>query len=229
MAFLFGPSLEERAHLVQTLRALGPTTVDGLAAALGWSLRRTERMVVALQRRGEGGLYYDLSTRRIQVGRPADPLPQAVPAPAPEPAVSASPPLPGHPATPSPASTTATAAAPPERTLCPTCRKKMVPTVTGEAIVCPQCGRLSLAPSPPSSTSRPAAETNHFSSDRRAQEMFASYVTSGPILCPRCRSPLRHAGVASFRCPACGESVRIDPPASERPPLPTLSATGPRP
>ena len=59
--------------------------------------------------------------------------------------------------------------------------------------------------------------------DRRSQELFAAWVTSSPIPCPKCRTPLRHHGVSEYSCPACGLAVAF--PKSE--PV-AASGQGPR-
>jgi predicted RNA-binding Zn-ribbon protein involved in translation (DUF1610 family) len=224
MAFLFGPSLEERARLVHALRALESTSIEGLAAALSWSPRRTERIVEQLARRGEGGVYYAPRLRLVRYGPP--PAPAASPAPPPpEAVVGPAPPPPALPHSRGPAAAVAAAlgATPAETSAsCPRCKTRMQPTVSGEALVCPACARLALAPTVGSAAAKPTEAGA--AGDRRAQELLASYVTSRPLTCSRCRSPLRHEGVAAFRCPACGQSVRFDGAPSLRPPLPKAVA-----
>jgi predicted RNA-binding Zn-ribbon protein involved in translation (DUF1610 family) len=228
MAFLFGPSLEERARLVHALRALESTSIDGLAAALSWSPRRTERIVEQLARRGEGGVYYSPRLRQVRYGPPPELAP---PPPPPEGAAGPAPPPPAlpHPArTVGPAAAVALGTSPTETgATCPRCKTRMQPTVSGEALVCPACARLALAPTPGSATPKPPEASA--AGDRRAQELLASYVTSRPLTCSRCRSPLRHEGVAAFRCPACGQSVRFDGAPAARPPLPRALVPPPTP
>ena len=77
MTFPFGPSLAERSRLVRALHALGPTSINGLAAALSWSPRKTEKLVNTLARRGEGGVWY---TPSLGEGpdRPSPPVSRSV-------------------------------------------------------------------------------------------------------------------------------------------------------
>ncbi|HEV2231511.1 MAG TPA: hypothetical protein VGS18_04935, partial [Thermoplasmata archaeon] len=79
MSLLFGASREDRGLIVRTLRALGPTTVPGLAAALSWSPRKTERLVRDLVRHGAGGLFYDPGSGLVRIGPP--PVVGTAPAP----------------------------------------------------------------------------------------------------------------------------------------------------
>ncbi|MGB6501658.1 MAG: hypothetical protein WBG19_09750, partial [Thermoplasmata archaeon] len=108
------------------------------------------------------------------------------------------------------------------KTLCPSCHVPLLLTGSGKLAVCPECGRLSSekvpepsgpVPVPPTAAERSAATES--STDRRSQELFAAYVTARPIPCPKCRTPLRHRGVAEYACPSCGAAVRF-PKAAER-------------
>ena len=239
MGLLFGPSLRERSQLVRTLQGLGPTSIEGLAAALSWSPRRTERLVTSLARRGEGGIWYSPSLREVRFGPPtledgaaprsdvdgSGPVPalEAEPsAPAPAGAIPASSPRPGLP---DPLGRR------PGLMRCVRCGGPMEQIDQGASLVCPRCGRLTRAPRENPAISGPSdgpAPLPVAGTDRRSQEMLAAYVASRPIPCPRCRTPLRHAGLGSFRCPACGNSVAFPPtvPAQRPPPLPT-AAIGP--
>jgi hypothetical protein len=226
MSFLFGPSLSERSQVVRTLHALGPTSVEGLAAALSWTPRKTERLVATLARRSEGGVWYSPERREVRIG-PPDP---EVPSPSgPSRLPEATPPSPG------PSLSTSSPASPslptrgPAVGKCPRCAGPMELVGDGASRVCVRCGHLALLPrtTVPSgpSTPRPSEAPPASGGDRRAQEMLAAYVTSRPILCPRCRAPLRHEGLGAFRCGACGEAVVFPPttPSPAAPPLPTVA------
>ncbi|HEV2428488.1 MAG TPA: hypothetical protein VGV64_01395 [Thermoplasmata archaeon] len=239
MALLFGPSLRERSLLVRTVHALGPTSIDGLAAALSWSPRRTERLVSTLARRGEGGIWYSAALRQVRVGPPPPP-PEAGPdpstvasdhqAPSSERILQAR----GPPSGPVPE--VAPPALPQRRDAlhkCPKCAATMEMLGDHQSLVCPRCGRLSLAPRPGSpaggSTRGPASEgASGSSSDRRSQEMLAAYVTARPIPCPRCRSPLRHEGPGKFRCVSCGSAVTFGSEGLAPPPLPAPAVAAAR-
>lgn len=211
MVSIFGRSDDEHERLRTTVRTLGVTSVPGLAAALSWRERKTEKLLARELARPGTQIVYEPSRRLVRWRRPlpppADPAPQAGPATAPEtPRPMRS--LPG------PAPVLKGTAL---KVLCPSCHVPLLSTGSGKLAVCPECGRLSsekvpaapvaapagpAAPAPPP----PAAES---STDRRAQELFAAYVTSRPIPCPKCRTPLRHRGVAEYGCPSCGQSVRF--------------------
>jgi hypothetical protein len=78
--------------------------------------------------------------------------------------------------------------------------------------------KASAPPAPPapdvSSPATSAPKEAETATDRRSQELFAAYVTSRPIPCPKCRTPLRHRALAEYSCPSCGQSVRF-PKAAE--------------
>lgn len=231
MPFLFGPSLSERSQVVRTLHALGPTSVEGLAAALSWTPRKTERLVSTLARRSEGGVWYPPERREVRIGPPnleapsppeAHGMPQATaPTPPPSPSTLSS----SSPALPTRGAGVGT---------CPKCTGPMEMVGDGASRVCVRCGHIGLLPRavvPSGSTNAPPPATLPGpGGDRKSQEMLAAYVTSRPIPCPRCRSPLRHEGLGTFRCGACGEAVLFPPstasPAS--PPLPTVTVGRPR-
>jgi len=213
-----GRARQDREHVYATLRSLGPTSVAGLSAALSWSPRRTERTLRDALTSGDGvALRFDPDTGSIAIApivvtpRPA-PLETRVAAPAP---VAAPPMLPKS-----------WGASP----KCPSCQVALVATGTGSSQYCPQCGRLSgsshggagtparsaplpAAPAPPVRAPTPTAvapATAPTTSERRAQEMFAAWVTARPIPCPKCHTPLRHRGVAQYACPACGAQIAFD-------------------
>ena len=217
MRLFGGRSHDDREHLVQTLRSLGPTSVGGLSAALSWSPRRTERAVREAARWGNGAIDYDPRTGRVAFLR------LAPPAPAPSPSVPAPPP-------PSPRRSDAASPPPLPRSWgasakCPTCEIPYVSTGSGAGVYCPQCGRLSYGPSgsvgagsqngAADATVRPPslAPATTLGEDRRSQELFAAWVTARPMPCPKCRTTLRHKGIGQYACPACGAQVAFEAPA----------------
>jgi uncharacterized Zn finger protein (UPF0148 family) len=130
---------------------------------------------------------------------------------------------------------------------CARCQVPLLATATGDAAVCPKCGQMSTRRVRPASTLAPApdapgwaapapptaaaenARTVVQSGDRRSQELFAAWVTSRPIPCPRCRSTLQHLGVGEYGCPSCGHRVAFEtnlPGGAGRAPRATV-ATGP--
>jgi uncharacterized Zn finger protein (UPF0148 family) len=239
MRWFTGRSTRDREHLVQTLQSLGPTSVAGLSAALSWSERRTERAIQEAIARGYGAIRFDPARRSVGWAAPEAPTPAgtdptAVPAAAPAPTASAAPPPQ------LPKSWGASAK-------CPSCQVAYQPTGTDGHLYCPQCGRLTAArsstrpaseatPATPAPRSAPAGSgaspTLSLGPDRRSQELFAAWVTAQTIPCPKCRTPLRHHGVAEYACPSCGARVAFErsagvpapsrtPPASaSSPPLP---------
>jgi len=205
MSLFAGRSRAQREHIYATLRTLGPTTIEGLSAALSWSPRRTDRLLRDALREPDGAaLHYDRRAGTVAWSLP--PAPSARPGP-----TALAPPSPA-PATPAlPRSLGASAK-------CPSCQVTLEPTGTGGQF-CPQCGRLAPTPSSarPTLASSPSAPAPGLSAsrpadpaDRRAQEMFAAWVTARPIPCPKCRTPLRHRGVAQYGCPACGAQIAFD-------------------
>jgi uncharacterized Zn finger protein (UPF0148 family) len=230
MAALFGPSTADLEHLRSAVRALGTTSVPGLAAALSWRERKTEKFLAHELARPNTPLLYDPSRRTVRWGLVVQlPPPRAVTPAAP---IAASPTAPRVPA---PVYTPTGL-----KTLCPHCHVALQSTGSAGLVVCPQCGRLSSArsggiatgapsasatataslPAPsapaPSPVTRPAAPPASLS-DRRSQELFAAWVTNQPIPCPKCRTPLRHRGVSEYACPSCGQSVRFPSPADATP------------
>lgn len=228
MVGLFGPSDEDLERLRSTVRSLGTTSLPGLAAALSWRARKTEKLLAHELARPGSPLVYEPGRRLVRWGPP--------------PAVTTEPVTPAPTAPSPPVSLRAPRAPPPVlsgtglRTLCPHCRVPLLATGSTNLAVCPQCGRLASprtaaieapeAPIAPPDVSRsgglvvaPALSLD----DRRSQEMFAAYVTSKPIPCPKCRTPLRHRSVSEYGCPSCGQLVRFSGPgeAPARPALPT--------
>jgi predicted RNA-binding Zn-ribbon protein involved in translation (DUF1610 family) len=221
MPALFGPSTADLEHLRSAVRALGTTSVPGLAAALSWREKKTEKFLAHELARPNTPLLYDPSRRTVRWGAVV-----ALPTPVATPALSATPASFGAtPRAPSPVYTPTGM-----KTLCPHCQVTLQSTGSPGLVVCPQCGRLSSArsggyaatsapaspppmPAPPPLTVRsgsPPASTSP--TDRRSQELFAAWVTNQPIPCPKCRTPLRHRGVSEYACPACGQTVRFDGP-----------------
>jgi predicted RNA-binding Zn-ribbon protein involved in translation (DUF1610 family) len=222
MAALFGPSTTDLEHLRSAVRALGTTSVPGLAAALSWRERKTEKLLAYELARPNSPLLYDPSHRTIRWGAAVTlPMPVATPA-----AVAAPPSWASTPRAPSPVYTPTGL-----KTLCPHCHVAVQSTGSAGLVVCPQCGRLSSArsggttaapaasapapaptPTVPSAPSaRPSAPTSM--NDRRSQELFAAWVTNQPIPCPKCRTPLRHRGVSEYSCPSCGQMIRFSGPS----------------
>ncbi|HXQ93861.1 MAG TPA: hypothetical protein VN864_01635, partial [Thermoplasmata archaeon] len=103
---------------------------------------------------------------------------------------------------------------------CPSCQIAYLPTGTDAHLYCPHCGRLAASPTPAHPPGAPAPglptpTTSTTSSvrlgpDRRSQELFAAWVTAQPIPCPKCRTPLRHHGVAEYACPSCGARIAFE-------------------
>jgi uncharacterized Zn finger protein (UPF0148 family) len=235
MASLFGPSSADLDHLRTTVRALGTTSVPGLAAALSWRERKTEKLLAHELSQPNTPLRYDPSRRTVRWGQVLDvPTPvsaRAAPGPSPEAVRTLQPPR-----APAPVYTPTGL-----KTLCPNCHVAVQSTGSAGLVVCPSCGRLSSArsgavatsaapsrptppPTPPAAVERPAPTlaAPTVLSDRRSQEMFAAWVTNQTIPCPKCRTPLRHRGVSEYTCPACGQSVRFGgaPTAPAAPALP---------
>ncbi|MGD0257457.1 MAG: hypothetical protein ABSB90_06210 [Thermoplasmata archaeon] len=233
MPALFGPSSADLEHLRSAVRALGTTSVPGLAAALSWRERKTEKILAHELALPNTPLLYDPSRRTVRWG-----LVVALPPMTVQSAV-ASAPTPSSPMAPRAPSPVYTPTG--LKTLCPNCQVALQSTGSAGLVVCPQCGRLSSArsggianrasvstsPPPPPTVApapRPAAPPSETSlSDRRSQELFAAWVTNQPIPCPKCRTPLRHRGVSEYSCPSCGQSVRFPSPADAAPTITTAS------
>jgi len=211
MPWFLGRSARDREHLVQTLRSLGPTSVAGLSAALSWSQRRTERVLQDVVAHGGSALRFDPGRRMIAWGNPeAVALAQVAAAPA------------AAPAAPTPTAVPILPKSWGASARCPSCQVAYLPTGTDAHLYCPQCGRLaaSRTPAPRSADPTPApplgappataSSSVMLGPDRRSQELFAAWVTAQPIPCPKCRTPLRHHGVAEYACPACGARVAFE-------------------
>lgn len=238
MAALFGPSEQDLERLRTTVQSLGTTSVPGLAAALSWRERKTERLLAHELARPGTPVTYDPGRRMVRWALPPAPLaPAAAPA-APDTGRSAAlrpPPAPTPVFTPIGL-----------KTLCPSCHVALQTTGSGGLAVCPKCGRLSSAhsaarvaggvssapaaltppaapPSVPSARASPLSAASNPTaspaslSDRRQQELFAAWVNAKPIPCPKCRTPLRHRGVSEYACPSCGHRVQFPSSIAARP------------
>ncbi len=230
MVALFGPSERDMERLRTTVESLGTTSVPGLAAALSWRERKAEKLLARELARPNTALAYDPARRVVRWAR-AVPLP---PAPAP----AAAPPTPPEEIRRAPRAPAPVLAGGMLKTLCPSCHVALIPTGSSSLAVCPQCGRLASprggvemvsptatepAVQTPAATAAPVAPADL--SDRRSQEMFAAYITSKPIPCPKCRTPLRHRGLSEYACPNCAHVVQFartgspaPPPAAPAPP-----------
>ncbi len=214
MVGLFGPSEEDLERLRSAVRSLGVTSVPGLSAALSWRSRKTEKLLAHELARPDTSIRYEPGRRVVRWGT-VPPVPVRAP---PEPRGAVSPALPARvPRAPPPVLTSTGL-----RTLCPHCHVPLLATGATNLAVCPQCGRLAnarsatagdaspepVAPSPPPTGGGEPTPPLSLG-DRRAQEMFAAYVTSRPIPCPKCRTPLKHRSVSEYACPSCGQLVRF--------------------
>lgn len=235
MGAFFGPSETDLERLRATVQSLGTTSVPGLAAALSWRERKAEKLLAHELGRPGTPLVYEPGRRTVRWG--------PVPPPSPGPTAGPAPDRPGSPTVPgmivrTDRAPSSSRTAPALTTLCTACHVPLIPTGSSSLAVCPQCGRLAnprtasaaaavvtsrpAAPAPrpeapKAATSAPRAPDPLALADRRSQELFAAYVTSRPIPCPKCRTPLRHKGVSEYSCPSCGQSVRF--PSASAPPL----------
>jgi ribosomal protein L37AE/L43A len=232
MAGLFGPSEQDLQRLRSTVESLGTTSVPGLAAALSWRARKTERLLAHELQRAGTPLAYDPGHRTVRWTRAP---PVSAPSEAPRAPVRSF--AAQLPVAPTPVLTRTGF-----KVLCPSCHVALQPTGSTNLAVCPQCGRLSSArsdPIGPTAPSLPVAATppvpvpraiaaaeptrgGPTPEDRRAQEMFAAWLTSRPIPCPKCRTPLKHRGVGEYSCTACGQTVTF--PKNAEPSGPMLPA-----
>lgn len=231
MAPLWGRSNDDRERLLSTVRTLGTTTVQGLAAVMTLSERKVERLLRETVREAPSGLRFNPVVQSVWWEEPANrlpPPPDAIEAPSVAPAAAPpAPPLPSDGARPTRIETLPV----PENGnghrssashRCPSCHILLVPTGSSDRLCCPQCGRLTSAPglsaSAPSLVAEvsggfvPAAASSPESiesADRRTQELLAAWVLGRPIPCPRCRAALHHRGFGQYACPSCGEWVRF--------------------
>jgi predicted RNA-binding Zn-ribbon protein involved in translation (DUF1610 family) len=232
MSPLWGPSRRDEVHLLSALESLGSTSLAGLSAALSWSERKTERCIREVVTSGAAPLRYDAAGRTVEwvtrssavaaavTGAPTR-TPSYAPPRLPTAALRASAPAPS---VAPPASSPSPSSAFPAR--CPTCHANLTPTGSGGHGYCTKCGRLvplsatspakAAGPSPATSGPSTTAGSPTSPGDRKSQEMFAAWVASRPVPCPRCRTPMGHHGLAEYGCPSCGEKVSFP-----RPELPT--------
>src|SRR5271156_4468204 len=136
MAALFGPSTSDLEHLRSAVRALGTTSVPGLAAALSWREKKTEKFLAHELARPNTPILYDPSRRTVRWGAVV-----TLPAPVATPTILAA----------APSSMSTPRAPPPAytptglKTLCAHCHVALQSTGSPGLVVCPQCGRLSTA------------------------------------------------------------------------------------
>lgn len=211
MGLFWRVSESDRDHAILAVRSLHSSSVAGVAAALSWSERRTERVLNEVATRNPNRIAYDRLAGQVRWVDPVSVLPPAPAAP-PPPVIRARAvgPPPSAPETPVKWGGLGNR--------CPSCHVPLSPTGTPGIWVCAHCGKLSGAPGasqaapPKEEASRPAEPPTMVTSavtDRRSQEMFAAWVTSQPIPCPKCHTPLRHRGVGEYACPSCGQHVRF--------------------
>jgi len=219
MSLLFGASRRDQVHLLSALQSLQPTSLAGLSAALSWSERKTERVLREVAASHEAPILFD-PVRRMVTIRSAKSSHSTTVSGGVAAAAATDPPA------------VKLASAPPlvlpksfpSSARCPACGEALLPTATGDASVCPSCGELSTrrgraaapvaSPATPESAPGPvpveSGRTVVHSADRRSQELFAAWVTSRPIPCPRCRTALKHRGVGEYGCPSCGHRVTFE-------------------
>lgn len=212
MVALFGPSEEDRERLRSAVHSLGATSVPGLAAALSWRARKTEKLLALELSRPGTRVTYEPARRLVRWNEPVPAAPPAKEAPV-------APPVRELPAR-APRSPVPVVSGGIFKVMCPSCHVALIPTGSPSLAVCPQCGRLSSpranggessaasAGPTPAVSSAEATSTKNLN-DRRSQELFAAYVTSRPIPCPKCRTPLRHRGLSEYVCPNCAQAVRF--------------------
>ena len=224
MVALFGPSEQDLERLRAVVESLGTTSVPGLAAALSWRERKAERLLAHELARPNTAILYDPARRVVRWTRVPLPVPTPQRTP-PAPTIVPRDDGPKAPRAPPPVLSGGTL-----KTLCPSCHVALIPTGSPSLAVCPQCGRLSspragnveasggsamTAPQPPAP---PGTTPPTDLADRRAQEMFAAYVASKPIPCPKCRTPLRHRGLSEYVCPNCAQTVQFPKATAPAPP-----------
>src|SRR5215831_11629426 len=67
MGLLFGSSRRDQVHLLSTLQSLDRTSIAGLAAALSWSERKTERVTREIVASRGSEIAFDASRRIVGV------------------------------------------------------------------------------------------------------------------------------------------------------------------
>jgi len=203
MVAFFGPSEQDRERLRATVQSLGTTSVPGLAAALSWRERKAEKLLAQELARPNTPLVYEPARRVVRWARAPPTVAPAREAPMVRPRVVD---LPARaPRAPAPVLTGTTL-----KTLCPSCHVPLIPTGSSSLAVCPQCGRLaSSRGGDAEGAAAPGAGNAKDIPDRRSQELFAAYVSSKPMQCPKCRTPLRHRGLSEYTCPNCAQTVKF--------------------
>ncbi|MFZ0830236.1 MAG: hypothetical protein WCB18_09660 [Thermoplasmata archaeon] len=244
---------DERQHAIAALQSLGTTSVPGLAAALSWSVPRTEKVLKELSRHGPPGLFYDARARTIRWGVPTAPPARSRPPPLPTPGSSPT-------STPSWAMSAARS---------PARMDQATPYVGTSSGSLPASYRSTVVPPAPSTSPRaapadhalrecarchtplvPTGATDEFSCpmcgrrisaagtlvspspnrsgtpagpDPKVQQLIAAWATGQPTPCPHCRQPLRHTADGEFSCGSCGARIAYATPSS----VTSLVATGP--
>jgi len=253
LPFWSRPAPDERQHAIATLKSLGTTSVPGLAAALSWSVPRTEKVLKELSRHGPPGLVYDTRSGTIRWSTPAAAPARTPPPPLPTPSASAgwgistargsarSPPAstpvtvpPGSHASsyrstvvpPSPSLTPRSAPADHALRECARCRTPLVPTGTPDEFACPMCGRRLTAAGTLVSPA-PGRSAPPAGPDTKIQQLIAAWATGQPTPCPHCRQPLRHTADGEFRCGSCGARIAYGSPPNAAPPIAGGPAVGP--
>jgi len=210
---LFARTDDELERLRAAVRMLGTTSVPGLSAALSWREHKTEKLLAMELARPGTSVIYEPGRRLVRFTHAVPEPPRSVAAPAPVPVVAEAGDLP-------PRAAPLVLRGSVLKAQCPSCHVALLSTGSTNLSVCPECGRLSsertAEPAAPPPPSLPVATPGEGGSrppialtDRRSQEMFAAYVTSRPIPCPKCRTSLRHRGVSEYVCPNCGQLIRF--------------------
>jgi uncharacterized Zn finger protein (UPF0148 family) len=230
LPFWSRPAPDERQHAIATLKSLGTTSVPGLAAALSWTVPRTEKVLREVLRHGPYGLVYDVRSGTIRWGAAptrSAPTPTATgsnggwTASTPRgsnrpalPTISASTTSSYRPTVVPPAPSTTPRFGGDDQPLreCARCHTPLVPTGDVDVFACPMCGRRltgtgSLVSPSPSRAAMPSGP------DTKIQELIAAWATGQPAPCPQCRQPLRHTADGEFRCGSCGARVSYENPS----------------
>jgi len=232
LPFWSRPAPDERQHAIATLKSLGTTSVPGLAAALSWSVPRTEKVLRELLRHRPSDLVYDVRTKTIRWGAPAPPAtrppaPQSTPGSTSSWAMSAArAPARSGPVTPPatssssfrasdyrptvapPAPSPAPRIGPSDHALreCARCHTPLVPTGDADVFACPMCGRRLTSGGTLVSPS-PSRAGAPAGPDPKIQQLIAAWATGQPAPCPHCRQPLRHTADGAFSCGSCGARI----------------------
>jgi ribosomal protein L37AE/L43A len=137
--------------------------------------------------------------------RPA-PLPSSSPALEPEPSIDALP-RPLVPASEAPVPRVSTPGYSPRSESpgsCPACSVPFLPVGATGSWSCPLCGRQPAALQP-----RFPAESGTSPPERRNEELLAAWMIGRPMPCSQCSGVLRRVAVGEFRCPSCGNRVKV--------------------